>query len=127
MEVEVKTSRKHYGLALITKMNSRLALNKDTQEHTLISEGNTREILATLPNMSHICIQVDVASMQYLPHYPKHAGNKHAISATLPETCRIASRQYLLHYPERASSKHAILVSLPKVSDNKQAIPTALS
>jgi hypothetical protein len=63
MEVEVKTSRKHYGLALITKMNSRLALNKDTQEHTLISESSTRKIPAILPNISRTYIQVKATNM----------------------------------------------------------------
>jgi hypothetical protein len=90
--------------------------HRRTQEHSFISEGSIREIPVTLletcialipkwrqkacntyhttRNMSCSCIQVKVASMQYLSHYQKYIsylypseGSKYAIPITLLETC----------------------------------------
>jgi hypothetical protein len=61
------------------------------------------------------CTQVKAANIQYLLHYPKHTGSKHAMLATLPKMYWIASIQYLLHYPKRTGSKHAILATLPEM------------
>ena len=86
-----------------------------TQGYTLLSEGNTRELPTTLPNMSYTCIQVKTTNMQYLLHYCERAGNKQTIPTILSETCWIASRQYLPCYPKLVSSKHAISTTLPEI------------